>query len=578
MRTWGQSGAARALRRAKSASSYARKTGCPIDEADEIVQDLSRRRLLQGMGAAVAGAVVPSKLLSSPAARDGSPAHGLSGTAPKVVIVGSGIAGLGCAYRLWSRYGIRSTVHEYNTNPGGRIRTLRGYFADGQTVEEHAEFINPEHVYTLALARSFGLGLYDMDRYPPGTHPDAETLRFFGRPWSQKAVNQDWHDWAWELFHEAAFVTAPWPALYDNYTEGALHFDRMSVPEWIDAYIPGGMDSDFGALCVSAVLDEYGGPSEETSALNLVYLLGTDDSTKNGSQPKGEPVLAGADEKWRIRGGTDQLISGLIERLPAGTVSLGERLIALRTATHGKGYVCTFDDDGKARDVPADHVVLAMPFTTLRLVDLSGVSDTISPLHMRAIETEPLGTNSKLFVQCSSRVWNQPDHTTGNAYCGGVVQGAWDETLHQAGKSGVLVALPGGILCDDWGERFGLSTYLGAPPSRMLEEYLDQFNVLFPGVKSAFNGRSYYVWSPGDPHILGAYSYLKVGQYTGFNGIQGRREGNLHFAGEQTSINFQGYVEGGLRSGYRCAQEIGGSAHPAKVQLDGTSPSSRTYL
>jgi len=46
------------------------------------------------------------------------------------------------------------------------------------------------------------------------------------------------------------------------------------------------------------------------------------------------------------------------------------------------------------------------------------------------------------------------------------------------------------------------------------------------------------------PHILGAYSYLAVGQYTAFNGIQGHQERRLHFAGEQTSLNFQGYVEG----------------------------------
>jgi monoamine oxidase len=90
----------------------------------------------------------------------------------------------------------------------------------------------------------------------------------------------------------------------------------------------------------------------------------------------------------------------------------------------------------------------------------------------------------------------------------------------------------------------------------MVRAYLDEFNLLFPGVSEAYNGRSYYVWSPGDPHILGAYSYLKVGQFTAFNGVQGQREGNLHFAGEQTSINFQGYIEGGLRSGYRCAGEV----------------------
>jgi len=51
---------------------------------------------------------------------------------------------------------------------------------------------------------------------------------------------------------------------------------------------------------------------------------------------------------------------------------------------------------------------------------------------------------------------------------------------------------------------------------------------------------------------------VAVGQFTKFNGIQGRREGNLHFAGEQTSVNYQGYIEGALRSAYRCAAEVGG--------------------
>ena len=94
----------------------------------------------------------------------------------------------------------------------------------------------------------------------------------------------------------------------------------------------------------------------------------------------------------------------------------------------------------------------------------------------------------------------------------------------------------------------------------MVQDYLQEFDQLFPGVAADFNGRAYYVWSPGNPHVLGAYSYLKVGQYTGFNGIQGQQEGQLHFAGEHTSVNFQGYVEGALRSGYRCADEVVGVA------------------
>ena len=94
----------------------------------------------------------------------------------------------------------------------------------------------------------------------------------------------------------------------------------------------------------------------------------------------------------------------------------------------------------------------------------------------------------------------------------------------------------------------------------MARDFLACFEQNFPGAGRAYNGRAHYAWSAGDPHTGGAYSYLKTGQYTAFNGIQGRRSGNLHFAGEHTSVNFQGCMEGALRSGYRCAAEIAARA------------------
>ena len=543
MRTWGSSGAGEALRRAQAVSGLARRTGCDLDEArDVLAQPLTRRGFLATAGAgAVAGLGV-------------SPARAASGRdAPRVVIVGAGIAGLGCAYRLWSRYRIRAEVYEFNSVPGGRIKTLRGYFGDGQIVEEHAEFINPEHTETLALARRLGLKLDNTDKYPARTHPGRETMRFHGHRWSQAAVDRDWHEWGWKLFHRAANVTAPWPQLHNSNTAGGRRFDHMSVTEWVDAYIPGGVKSDFGALCIAAVLDEYGGPPDEMSALNLVYLLGLDASTASGLQPHGAPQLAGADEKWHIHGGNDQLISGLLARMPAGTLHLGERLVAIRPRSGG-GYRCTFECAGARRDVVADHVVLAIPFTLLRSVDLSAVP--VSRLLRQAIREEPLGSNSKMFLQFSSRVWNA-EGVTGNCFDDGVVQGGWDPTSYQPGHAGILAALPGGANALDWRRRYGLHHYRGRPPEEMTAAFLRDFDRLFPRVARAFTGRSYFVWSPGDPHILGAYSYLAVGQYTAFNGIQGVRQGKLHFAGEQTSLNYQGYLEGALRSGYRCAAEVG---------------------
>jgi monoamine oxidase len=544
LRTWGPSGAGAAIRRAQAVSGLARRAGCGLDEAEELLaRPVTRRVFLGAAGAGVLAGAMPRR-----------PAPAGSGRgSPRVVVVGSGIAGLGCAYRLWASHGIRAEVYEYNTVPGGRIRTLRGYFQDGQIVEEHAEFINPEHTATLALAKSFGLTLDNTDKYPPGTHPGRETMRFHGKQWPQSALNRDWHEWGWKLFHQAAFVTAPWPQVFNHNNAGGRRFDHMSVTEWIDTYIPGGVESDFGSVCIAAVLDEYGGPADEMSALNLVYLLGQDSSTASGAQPHGEPQLAGANEKWHVHGGNDQLITGLLARLPGGILHLGERLVAIRPAAGG-GYRCSFQSAGATRDVTADHVVLAIPFTLLRSVDLSSVP--ISPLHIKAIDTEPLGSNSKFFLQFSSRVWNA-EGVTGNCFDDGVVQGGWDATSYQPGQAGILVALPGGENALEWGRRYDLSTYYGKPPDGMVKAYLEGFDALFPRVCASFNGRSYFIWSPGDPHILGAYSYLAVGQYTAFNGIQGKREGNLHFAGEQTSLNFQGYIEGALRSGYRCAAEIG---------------------
>ena len=546
MRTWGSSGATAAIRRAQAVARLARQTGCGVDEAaDRLAQPVTRRGFLGVAGAA--GAVAGLGIAASHQA----PARAARNS-PRVVVVGAGIAGLGCAYRLWAKYGIRADVYEYNTVPGGRISTLRGYFADGQIVERHAEFINPEHTATLALARKFGLRLDNTDKYPPGTHPGRETMRFHGRNWPQAALNRDWHEWGWKLFHHAAYVTAPWPQLYNHSNAGGRRFDHMSVTEWIDRYIPGGAASDFGAVCIAAVLDEFGGPAEETSALNLIYLLGQDDSTNSGAQPHGEPQLDGADEKWHLHGGNDQLITGILARLPRGVLHLGQRLVAVRPRPGG-GYRCSFDCAGATRDVSADHVVLALPFTLLRSVDLSRV--TIAARHRQAIGEEPLGTNSKMFLQFSSRVWNA-GHMTGNCYDDGVVQGGWDATDYQSGPAGILAALPGGRSALDWGRRYGLRGHSGAPPASMIDAFLHGFDNLFPHVAPAFNGRAYYVWSPGDPHILGAYSYLAVGQFTKFNGIQGRQEGNLHFAGEQTSVNYQGYIEGALRSGYRCASEV----------------------
>jgi monoamine oxidase len=539
------------LARARAVSAVARRTGADVEEAaamlDSAAAGITRREALERAGLAAAALTLPVAFTAR-GARGGPHDR-------RVVIVGSGMAGLGSALRL-QRHGIASEVYEANAErAGGRIQTLRGFFADGQYTEQHAEFISSEHTATRRLAAAYGLDLDNVDVYPPHTHPNAYLLRFGGRFWPQSELDREWHEWGWRLFRRAANVDAPWPTTYRRHSRQAWAWDHQSAAEWIERHIPGGLRSNFGRLCVAIMLDEYGGPVEQTSALNLVYLLGFDDSSASGLQPKGSPQLSGTDEKWHVRGGNDLLVSETIRRLPAGTVRLGERLEAVtRTAA---GHVCTFASAGGGRrNVRADHVVLALPFTKLREVALRGID--LPARQRRAIDEEPLGSNSKIQIQCSSRVWNA-DGFTANMYTDGIVQGGWEATVDQPGRAGVLIALPGGVGGADIGRRYGLTRDAGPAPQAMVDDYLADFDRNFPGTRAAYNGRAYYTWSSGDPNVGGAYSYLKVGQFTAFNGIQGRRSGNVHFAGEHTSVDFQGFVEGALRSGYRCAREIAGS-------------------
>jgi monoamine oxidase len=90
----------------------------------------------------------------------------------------------------------------------------------------------------------------------------------------------------------------------------------------------------------------------------------------------------------------------------------------------------------------------------------------------------------------------------------------------------------------------------------MVNDTLAALEPILPGVTAAYNGLAYCNVGAIDQHLLGAWSQYNVGQYTGFGGIQGVQEGNIHFAGEHTSTSFQGFMEGAVRSGERVAGEI----------------------
>jgi len=80
--------------------------------------------------------------------------------APRIVIVGAGIAGLNAAYTL-RKAGLMASVFSAETRLGGRMSSATGLVAPGRTVELGGEFIDSDHEDLLGLVQEFGLKLVD---------------------------------------------------------------------------------------------------------------------------------------------------------------------------------------------------------------------------------------------------------------------------------------------------------------------------------------------------------------------------------------------------------------------------------
>ena len=89
----------------------------------------------------------------------------------------------------------------------------------------------------------------------------------------------------------------------------------------------------------------------------------------------------------------------------------------------------------------------------------------------------------------------------------------------------------------------------------MVSDYLSYLEPIYPGVTAAYNGQAYLSAQLLNPHIGGAYSYYRIGQYTSSAAWRASRKA-ISTCREHTSTEFQGFMEGGVRTGERVAGEI----------------------
>lgn len=480
---------------------------------------LSRRAVLAGSAASLAvgcgGSSPPRSVIRAGRA------------APRVIVIGGGLAGLSVAYRLLGA-GIEPLVLEAQDRVGGRILTVREPFHGGRHVEAGATHVVGDPAL-LALMDELGVARFEPDRPPPAPRVllrgGARTILPVGaEPPSLDPLTPD----------EASLeFTELWSRALGEAIEG-----DPREPGWLEGP-RGGLDG----VPLSHAVSQRGGSAA------LARLLATDIGMN--APPDEVSALWIAQQlaairvemTWgragRIQGGSDRLPEALAARL-------GERVvrgaIVRSVQIDAGGGSVRFERGGALEELACERVVVAVHAPVVREIDFAPGLTAQAHLALHAIRTASVVRG---WVELDREVWNE----------GGVSGGASTDD-----PFGDLRAM------SDLGSPTILGTYASGEAARTLSalgaaERDIRLRALVERVHPAAVGHvvasHVHAWDE-DPWARGAYAWMPVGVLTGvLPGVMQPMPPHrrVHFAGDWCSHR-PGFMHGALASADRVVSEV----------------------
>ncbi|MEO8256749.1 MAG: NAD(P)/FAD-dependent oxidoreductase [Acidobacteriota bacterium] len=431
-----------------------------------------------------------------------------------VLVAGAGLAGLAAAHDLMID-GAEVTVVDARSRLGGRVWTVRTGFADGQHAEAGGDLIDESQHEIRALADELGL---KQSRILPGGFgyalPDgAGKTRIVSR-----SAGRGWDRLAKTLEH----AVRPYRLAEQRWDSPiAADLAHRSVAQWLEEIKA---DEELRDT-LTGLRGFFLADPEELSLLALVDQF--------ASESQQAPW-----KTYRIDGGNDRLAAAIGARL-GDRIKLNTEVVAV--SHRGREVRISLKNGRDVSHLTRNYIVFAMPATLLRRTP---ITPALPAQQHEAIARLKYGRATRTLLQFSKRFWRAPGRQ--RAFGSPLPFGAvWEGNEEQRGRAGILTLLAGGAASDLTQSMTSKDGTAGL---------IDSLDWL--GARSAqLLGSHQTVWE-ADPWARGGYAFFDPSYDPALRAWLARPCGRLFFAGEHTSIRWQGYMNGAIESGRRAAAEI----------------------